>query len=303
MDVRLTSNPANREIGFRELFIEAWISRWAVLSITMAFAVVGIVAGFLIPKQYRAEILITPTDSPTGSSGGLGSIASQYGALASLAGISVSGKNSKAEAIAVLQSELITEAYVRDNNLLPVLYFNSWDQGSGTWKSTDPQKIPTLWKANRYFKSIREVKEDRQTGLVTMRITWRDAAQAAKWANDLVRITNKYLRDKAIKESEENIAYLNEQALKTNVIEVKTAIYSLLKEEVNKQMIARGREEYALKVLDPARPPEVRSSPSVVFLGAAGFAAGLVISMLFIWRRSSIEERRLGSDIRGADLP
>jgi uncharacterized protein involved in exopolysaccharide biosynthesis len=303
MDNRLTSNSDSVEIGFRELFAEAWIARWAVLSITMVFTVFGITTGLLTSTQYRAEILITPTDSPTGGSGGLGSLAAQYGALASLAGISLSGKSSKAEAIAVLQSELVTEAYVRDNNLLPVLFFDRWDRVSGTWKSGDVQSIPTLWRANRFFKAIREVKEDRQSGLVTMRITWRDAAQAAKWANDLVRITNQYLRDKAIKESEQNIAYLNEEASKTNVIEVKTAIYSLLKEEVNKQMIARGREEYALKVLDPARPPEAKSSPSVLFLGAAGFGAGLIISALFIWRRSSIEQRRSGSGIHSANSP
>ena len=301
MDNRLTSNPASGEIGFRELFLEAWIARWWVLSITVLFAVAGIVAGLLIPKQYRAEILIAPTDSPSGGAGGLGSLASQYGALASLAGISLSGKSSKAEAIAVLQSELITEAYVRDNNLLPVLFFDRWDRGSGTWKSSDLQKNPTLWKANRYFKSIREVKEDRQSGLVTMRITWRDAVEAAKWANDLVRITNQYLRDKAIKESEQNIAYLNEEASKTNVIEVKAAIYSILKEEVNKQMIARGREEYALKVLDPARPPEVKSSPSVFFLGTAGFGGGLIVSTLFIWRRSSVERRLSSLGIHNSD--
>jgi uncharacterized protein involved in exopolysaccharide biosynthesis len=301
MDDRLTSNPASGEIGFRELFVEAWIVRWWVLSITLVFAGVGVVAGLLLPKQYRAEILISPTESPTGGAGGLGSLASQYGALASLAGISISGKSSKAEAIAVLQSELITEAYVRENNLLPVLFFDRWDRSSGTWKSSDIQKIPTLWKANRYFKSIRDVKEDRQSGLVTMRITWRDPAQAAKWANDLVRITNQYLRDKAIKESEQNIAYLNDEASKTSVIEVKSAIYSILKEEVNKQMIARGREEYALKVLDPARPPETKSSPGTLFLGGAGFGAGLIISALFIWRRSSFEQKRVGSDIHGAD--
>jgi uncharacterized protein involved in exopolysaccharide biosynthesis len=289
MDNNLVGRADGGEIGFQELFADTWTERWAVLSFTLVFMISGIIAGLLIHKQYRAEILIVATDSPNGANGGLGALASQYGALASLAGISISGKDNKAESIAVLQSRLITETYVRDNDLLPVLYSDLWDEKAKNWKTADVREIPSLWMANQYFsKNIREVKEDKQSGLVTMRITWRDPIAAARWANDLVRNTNRYLRDKAIKESDQNIAYLNDQAAKTNVIEAREAIYSILKQELNKQMIARGREEYALKVLDPAQPPERPSSPSVPFLGAAGFGVGVIISALWVWRRSSV---------------
>jgi uncharacterized protein involved in exopolysaccharide biosynthesis len=293
MDNNTSRGADNGEVGFQELFTEAWAARWTVLTVTLVFMISGIIAGLLIHKQYRAEILVTATDSPTGASGGLGALASQYGALASLAGISISGKDNKQESIAVLQSRLITEAYVQDNDLLPTLYPDLWDDKAKRWKSSDTRKTPTLWKANVLFsKGIREVKEDKQSGLVTLRITWRDPIAAAKWANELVRSTNQYMRDKAIKESERNIAYLNDQAAKTNVLEVKDAIYSILKQELNKQMIARGREEYALKVLDPAQPPEQTSSPTVPFLGAAGFGVGMIVSALWVWRRSSVTQGR-----------
>jgi uncharacterized protein involved in exopolysaccharide biosynthesis len=282
------------EIGFRELFADAWRARWGILGVTAIFTIAGAVAGMLTDKQYRAEILVSPvTDSRTGAAGGLSALASQYGELASLAGVSISGRGTKEEAIAVLQSQLITEAYVRDNDLLPVLYAERWDAKSKLWKSDNVKKIPTLWMANQYFKkTIRDVKEDKHSGLVTMRISWRDPVLAAKWANELVRNTNRYLREKAIKESDQNIAYLNDQAAKTNVIEARTAIYSILKEEINKEMIAKGREEYALKVLDPAEPPQVSSSPSTIFLGIVGAAAGLIVSALLVWRRSFINRTR-----------
>ncbi|MDP8984380.1 MAG: Wzz/FepE/Etk N-terminal domain-containing protein [Pseudomonadota bacterium] len=281
--------PPEEEIGFKELFAEAWAAKWQVLAITVVLAIIGITTGKLTLKQYRAEILISPvTDSSKGAGGALGALASQYGALASMAGVSISGRGSKDEAIAVLQSELITEAYIRDNDLLPVLYSDRWDTRTGGWKSNEVGKIPTLWMANQYFKSkIRTVKEEKGSGLVTLRITWRNPVLAAKWANDLVNNTNRYLRDKAIKESDQNIAYLNDEASKTTVLEVRTAIYSILKEELEQEMIAKGREEYALKVLDPAVPPQTSSSPSAALLGIVGFAAGLVISAILVWRRSS----------------
>ncbi len=286
----------DQEVRLGELLTDAWNARWTITIVICCLTLLGAIASLLIEKKYRAEILIAPvTDSPTGAVGGLGGLASQYGELASLAGLSLSGRSAsnKEESIAVLQSQLITEAYVRDNDLLPVLYPKLWDASANKWRESDPKKIPTLWTANQYFKRIREVKQDKQTGLVTVRITWHDPAVAAKWANELVRNTNRYLRNKAIKESEQNIAYLNQEAATTNIIEAKAAIYSILKDEVNKQMIAKGREEYALKVLDPAQAPESPSTPSRFLMLAAGFAAGLLVSGLIVLSRSRLFRSRL----------
>ena len=278
------------EISIPELLADTWKAKWTVLAIVTIFTIAGMGLGLLIGKKYRADILLSPVaESPTGSVGGLGAITSQFGELASMAGLSLSGRgaNNKDESVAVLQSQLITEAYVRDHNLLPILFRKRWDAKANRWLSTDPKKIPTLWTANQFFKQIREVKQDKQTGLVTLRITWEDPVAAATWANDLVRDTNRYLREKAIRESEQNITYLNQEAAKTNIVEAKAAIYSILKDEVNKQMIAKGREEYALKVLDPAQAPERPSTPPRIFVAAAGFAAGTILAALWILRRSS----------------
>jgi uncharacterized protein involved in exopolysaccharide biosynthesis len=166
-----------------------------------------------------------------------------------------------------------------------VLYAKQWDPGAQKWRATDPKKIPTLWKANRDFRKIRGVVDDKKTNMVILKITWKDPQQAAKWANDLVRITNSYLRDKAIQEAERNIAYLNEQASKTTVVEAQKSIYSLLETEINKEMLARGREEYALKVVDPAFVPEKPSSAGPMLLGMLGFGLGCTAAALLAFGR------------------
>jgi uncharacterized protein involved in exopolysaccharide biosynthesis len=287
----MINNPAinsqpDPTVSLGDLASDAWRAKWVVAVLLAIGTGVGAIAGLVLPKQYRAEILVSPVlDSPSGSVGGL---ASQYGDLASMAGLSSGGKGAtnKAEAIATLQSGLITEAYIRDSDLLPVLYPKQWDAANKRWKSSDPEKIPTLWMANEYFKKkLRDVKEDRQTGLLTMKITWRNPVEAARWANELVRNTNSYLRAKAIRESEQNIQYLNEQASKTNVLEARSAIFSILKDEINKEMIAKGREEYALKIIDPAQVPERPSSTSALTLATAGFAAGALLGALYVLRK------------------
>ena len=161
-----------------------------------------------------------------------------------------------------------------------------------SWRTSAPDKEPTLWKANQYFgKKIRLVQIDAKTGIVTMEITWTNPEQAAAWANGLVAMTNDYLRSEAITEAQRNIDYLNQQAANTTLMPVKQVIYGILENEINKEMLARGTKEYALKVLDPAQPPEKPSSlrlPVWVFLG---FAGGLGLSLLLaffriVWGRS-----------------
>jgi uncharacterized protein involved in exopolysaccharide biosynthesis len=131
------------------------------------------------------------------------------------------------------------------------------------------------------------VTTDAKTGLVTVAIKWKDPHLAAEWAKGIVQLTNNYLRDQAILETERNMAYLNEQSSKTDILGVKQAIYTLLKSEIAKQMLARGNAEFAVKVLDPAFVPEVPSSPIKILWVFVGAVAGMFASAFFVLMRNS----------------
>jgi uncharacterized protein involved in exopolysaccharide biosynthesis len=120
---------------------------------------------------------------------------------------------------------------------------------------------------------------------VTLTITWTDPKVAAQWANGLAELTNNYLRQKAISESERNIAYLNDQLAKTSVVALRDSIYSLMESEIKKQMLARGTNEYALKVIDPAVPPEKPTSPKAMLWILMAFCAGLLFSSAYVFVR------------------
>jgi uncharacterized protein involved in exopolysaccharide biosynthesis len=247
-----------------------------VATCTLLFGIAAGVAAFLTPKSYQATVVLSPVASPT--SGGMGSsMTSQLGGLAALAGISVGSDSRKSESIATLQSEALTERFISQNELLPIIYRDDWDAGKRTWKKTI--NFPTLWKANQYFKnSIRTVATDNKTGIITLTINWKDPLIAATWANGLVDMTNESLRNKAIQESEMNIAYLTDEAAKTSIVEARQAIYTILQGEINKAMLARGSKEYAFRIIDPARPPEKQSSPIKSLWIVVGLFAGFCLS-------------------------
>jgi len=296
MDVR-TREPSRSEashiddpVNLKRQLTLLWHYRVLIGICTAVLTVGAGVTSFMLPKQYEATTLLEPVLNRADNqrAGVLGSLASELGGVAALAGLSMSADTAKAESLAVLQSEELTEAYIAKNNLLPVLYDDKWDAVRKVWKVTDPKKVPTLWKANRLFdRSIRKVTTSPKTGLVTMMITWTDPVLAARWANEMVKLTNDELRSKVIAESERNIAYLQDEAAKTNEVEVRRAIYQLMQTEINKAMLARGSEEYALKVLDPAVKAEQASSPRKTLWTLVGFGVGLFLGICAAFLRAA----------------
>jgi uncharacterized protein involved in exopolysaccharide biosynthesis len=296
MDTSTRLPIADDEISLREIVRLLWQARWLVITLTAVCALVGAGLHIVLPKRYEAIIVISPASQTTGGAGqggGMSSMLSEFGGLASLAGLSVGGDSRKAESLTVLQSGALTEDYIQKNNLLPVLFYKQWDAQARRWKPTTKEKMPTLWKANEFFrKSVRKIVTDTKTGIVNMTITWTDPELAAEWANGLVKLTNDYLRNKAIQQSDRNIDYLTQQAAKTDVVGVRQAIYAILQTEINKEMLARGNDEYAFKVLDPAQAPERPSSFGAIALIAAGMVGGMMLSVIIVfsrlaWRRSA----------------
>ncbi|MCX7071017.1 MAG: Wzz/FepE/Etk N-terminal domain-containing protein [Gammaproteobacteria bacterium] len=274
-------DPQPDEISLRDLFDALWSRRWLITACAVGFGIVAVGISYVMPEKYVATVVLSPVEDDTaGKLGGAGALLSQFGGLSSLAGLS-GGSGRRAIAVATLQSHALTETFIRDNDLVPVLYAHKWDAAKKTWKTTDPDEIPTPWKAERRFaKKVRDVSEDKKSGLVTLAITWTDPKLAAQWATELVSRANRDLRTRAINESQINLAYLNEQLTKTSVVELQKAISSLIEAEIKKVMIANGREEFAFRVVDPAQVAEERDSPKRALISVLGFIVGLVLGVM-----------------------
>jgi len=266
MDSPVEAPASSQEITLAELREAAASWKWPIVIFICVCTLVAGTVAWLRPKQYTAQAIVAASQTNEEGShlGALADAASSLGGLASLAGLSSPMEQQKWEFLAVLQSTDLTERFIQQNNLLPLLFSKEWDASRNTWRPMGASHHPpTLWEGNQYFKrTIRNVKVDNQTGLITLSITWRNPDQAAAWANGLVKMTNDFLRAKAIDRSERSIAYLNDEAAKTSVVEARQAIFSVLESEIDKAMLARGTEEYAFKVLDPAFAPEKPSSLS-----------------------------------------
>jgi uncharacterized protein involved in exopolysaccharide biosynthesis len=134
------------------------------------------------------------------------------------------------------------------------------------------------------------VDDDPKTGIVTMSIEWKDPSQAAEWANGLVSLTNDYLRQKAIDDAQRTIAYLNQEIAQTNTVEVKSALYEFMEQQIRKEMVAKGTKEFALKVVDPAVPPELKTYPNGSLWTLGGGLGGVFLGLLVAVVKESLAE-------------
>jgi uncharacterized protein involved in exopolysaccharide biosynthesis len=258
------------------------LSGWKVTVICgLSGAILAAVIAMQMTPQYRAHALIAPVQA----SGGIGgNLRSQFGGLAALAGVDLGSANTrKEESFATLASSGFAREFITTEGIMPQLFPKLWDATAKAWRA-DKEK-PTIGDATlRFVGDICSVVEDRKTGLISVTVEFESPRLAAQWANRMVELVNERLRAEATQNATRSIEYLNGELAKTNVVELRQAIFRLIETQVNNAMLASVQREYAFRFIDRAVPPEHRFSPKRVLLtllgGIAGGAIGMLLSLV-----------------------
>ena len=273
-----------RPVTFGEL-LQAVRAKWPlILGCALLGLSLGLGAGFAMKRKYEAKVVFMVVEEDPASRA-ISGLAGQVGGLASLAGIDLLSGAHDAEYMAILTSRGFIDRFITDQNLLPLLFAESWDTDNKTWR----RRPPTMAEAVRRFEqSVRTIAVDRRTDIITMTIEWPDPEVAARWASLLIARANNEIRQQAIDESRRNMEYLDREASKTSVVGVQQSIYRLVEHEVRRGMLANARDEYAFRVLDPAVVPAVEDyvKPKRALLAVAGFALGLLGSIFIVIARA-----------------
>lgn len=285
------------EIDLKELFLALWKGKWIIILTTFVFAVGGVLYALSQPNTYKAEaVLASANDS---KSGGLAAMASQFGGLASLAGISLGGggTDSKAMALATLQSRQFVNAFIHKYDLLvPLMAGEKWnpstdalqlnpeiyDAQSQTWvRDVEPGKTPepTDWEAYKEFKKLIAVSESKDNGLVTLSITHLSPTIAKQWVDWLVIDLNAWVKKQSLDEARRNISYLEEQIERTSISDMQSVFYQLIEEQTKNLMLAQVQDEFAFKIIDPAVVPEEKAGPKRALICVLAVLLGGMLGM------------------------
>jgi uncharacterized protein involved in exopolysaccharide biosynthesis len=271
-------------VSARELFGFMWRHVISLCVAAVICAVAGFVIASVLPRKYRAIVVMVPSESMESGSGG--GLMSQLGGLAEVAGLpGVGGNSARDEAFEVLHSRTLALHFIEANHLAPLLFPKRWDERAQRWKTTGRGEPSTADQVKEFNTRVSSVSQDKLTGTIRVSITWKDPQVAAEWANALVVMANDQLRNRAIGDATQVVDYLDKQIERTQSTEVRQALFSVMERELRKSAIANVNREYAFKVVDPAMVPDVRDwvSPSravyTLIGGLLGLAAAAAIGL------------------------
>jgi len=314
---------AEDEIDLSELWQSLIRRKYLIMSLTLLMTLIAAGASINMTSKFESTVLIAPVSSEGGTSG----LLAQYGGLASMAGISLptgsNGISQAQEAQAILTSYRFLSEYIKEKSLKKILFYERWDENKQHWipqkegalsslkKSIlgqqDPQQDivyegqevlsdgePTMMESVNVFKQMLSISEEGKSGLTRLKISWVNPVQAMVLANDLVQRVDDELRQEAILESKEIIAYMQEKLPSIELQDLRMIALKMVEEQLKKITFAEVNKEYVFKVIDPAIVAEKPVSPKKGLIVAVGFVLGLMLSIFIAlvlnWREKSKQE-------------
>ncbi len=291
-------------IRVSELLKIVWRSRLHVIISTALVTIASIVILLLLPNVYQARSLLSPTGDNSG--GALASLAAQYGGLASLAGLSFGTQsgNQTTVGIELLKSHKFISEFIERHDLLVTLFAaESWDHESGLlsydddiydqqnklWvREVSPPKRPkpSVEESVRKFKEIFRVRQDGDTGFITVSIEHVSPTIAQHWVELLIHDINNEMKKRDVTQATQSIEYLQSQIEQTSLAEVRAVFYGLIQEQVKKVMLANATDEYFLQTIDPPFVPEDPVRPKRGILIVVIFLISAILSSIAVVFRS-----------------
>lgn len=301
-DAKFPSAAREDEIDLRELFSVIWQGKWLVLAITAIFAIGSVALALYLPNIYKSEALLAPAAEE--QTGGLGALASQFGGLASLAGVNLRGKAAGTDktqlAIEVLKSRQFASDFIQKHNILPdLMAAKKWDReqnsiiydeadylaATKTWVREvkapfNPE--PSMQEAYKIFSKSVAINSDKETGMVTISVEHLSPTVAQRWVAWLIQDINQVMKERDVAEANRSSEFLNKQIALTNVADIKTILYKLVEEQAKTIMFAEVRDEYVFKTIDPALVPEEKAKPKRALMCVLSIMLGGILGVTFV---------------------
>jgi len=305
----LTNNSVNNdETDLKELFFTLWAGKITIILTTFVASIIAVGIALSMPNIYRAEALLSPA-STDGS--GMNGLASKFGGLASLAGVSLGGGgfDKTTMGIEVLKSRAFFANFVYKHPIMvDLMASNGWDSssneilidtetydlGSQVWvrEAKAPRKSkPSVQEAHEEFSKLLSVSQDKESSFITIAIEHYSPYVAKQWVDWLVQDINNTIRNQEVQQAQRSIDYLLNQIEQTKLAELQMGFFELIQSQTETIMLANASPEYLFKTLDPAVVPELKAKPKRALICVLGFLLGGMVGVFIVLVRHFVRFR------------
>ena len=244
-------------------------NKMLICAIVGIVVVATIIVSLLTTPVYEAKAVIAPA-TKSGDSSGASLLAAQFG-------ISAPASSSMSEIVNLLKSNVLKEKVIKKHNLLPVFFQEKNLRG----KSED-QKI---WKGVRYLQNTLKINPNQKDNSIQVSMQFRDPKTAADIVTYTLLELTDHMSNEARRVADTNKKYLESQIDKTADPFIKTKIYSLIAQQIETAMMAEVKENFAFKILDPPRTPDIKIKPKRTQMTIIAFVVALFLGIFLAFTR------------------
>ena len=290
-------------VDLSKIFVELLNKKKFILIFTGCFFIASIAFALMTPNQFTSTATLTPSQSNNSMS-----LSSEFGGLASLAGIDIGGGNSSEGEVAfqIMKSWGFIEKFIRDNNLEMhliaakgwdasnnklIIDNNIYDEEKGEWlniKKNYKGEFPSSWSLYNSFNNKSVITRDRLSGSITVSFEFYSPFEAKEIIELYIQSINDYMRDRKLLLTEKNIQYLENEIQKTSMTRMREVFYKLIEEQTNIKMLAQATPDYVFNIVNKPMISEERSRPARSLIVLAFSLSGFLLAILLVLFREKL---------------
>ncbi|HOV89590.1 MAG TPA: Wzz/FepE/Etk N-terminal domain-containing protein [Syntrophorhabdaceae bacterium] len=247
--------------------------------------IVGIVVvataiiSLIMTPTYESKALIMPTTSTKDIGIGMG--------ISSMLGITGPASPMSTEIVNLLKSNVLKEKIIKRYDLLKIFFEDDYEKMKRKMAENE-----LLWKGIRRLDNIITVNFKQKDNVIEIVAGYKDPKIARDLVNyTLIELTD-YMSYEAKRVAETNKKYLESQIEKTSDPFIKTKLYALIAQQLETAMMAEVKENFAFKVLDAPRVPDIRTKPKRRQMVLIAFVVSIFIGIFAAFLKEYIQKNR-----------
>ena len=266
---------------------------WKVALLSLAAGVVTLIVMFRMPDVYQATSVLTPSIDEKKQNPALGALASF--------GVTIGGPSSIEDLDSLFKSNDLAVRVFRKYNLWPIVLADRFDPSTGNVKPALTDRIfgdekgpkpPGDWDAIRAAKDRLKVSINKKAGTVSVSFESLSADGSANIVKYFLDEGKSRLQEEALDRAMKNKKFIEEQTRKTPDALTRDRLYSLYGQEVEKEMMARNREQFGFRVIDAPRVPDRKFKPNRSQGAILAIALSFFVACMFFVVRGNPGKRK-----------
>ena len=257
-------NETKDEIDLYSIYLTLWRSKKVILTISTFIGIVALLATFFYPRVFVSTAILSPTNDFSSNSNNNSSISS----IAALAGLNLGPQQAQSSlkdiALKKLQGRDFFENQIfnDDDFIFEVKKFG----------------ISSFSDTFDFYEENLIVEEDEDKGFITISF-YSLSPESAKFFLDLsIKKINQEMLRTTQERNKKALNYLYETIKQSDIVEVRTAVSSLIKRNVSELSLSEMNEDFIFSIIDSPRLNEDHVYPQRLLI----FLIGFIFSMLIL---------------------